>query len=83
MANGEIEADEDHVPDKPLVALGRTVGNDKHAWLLQEIGCIPALPLGLLVSWSLGPPCDLLVHTKEFARTHVAQEADGHSSIMA
>ena len=30
MANGELEADEDHEPDKPLVALGRTVRNDKH-----------------------------------------------------
>jgi hypothetical protein len=28
MANGELGADEDHEPDEPLVALGRTVGND-------------------------------------------------------
>jgi hypothetical protein len=31
IANGEIEADEHHERDKPLVALGRTVRNDKHA----------------------------------------------------
>jgi hypothetical protein len=31
IANGEIEADEHHERDNPLVALGRTVRDDKHA----------------------------------------------------
>ena len=31
IANGEIEADEHHERDKPLIALGRTVRDDKHA----------------------------------------------------
>src|SRR5262245_11796008 len=30
-ANGEIEADEHHERDNPLIALGRTVRDDKHA----------------------------------------------------
>jgi hypothetical protein len=30
-ANGEIEADQHHERDKPLIALGRTVRDDKHA----------------------------------------------------
>jgi hypothetical protein len=30
-ANGEIEADEHHERDEPLVALGRAVRNDEHA----------------------------------------------------
>ena len=30
-ANGEIEADEHHERDQPLIALGRTVRDDKHA----------------------------------------------------
>jgi hypothetical protein len=30
IANGEIEADEHHERDKPLIALGRTVRDDKH-----------------------------------------------------
>jgi hypothetical protein len=34
IANGEIEADEHHERDKPLIALGRApLRNDKHAWL--------------------------------------------------
>ena len=31
IANGEIEADEHHERDKPLIALGGTVRDDKHA----------------------------------------------------
>ena len=31
IANGEIEADEHHERDKPLIALGRAVRDDKHA----------------------------------------------------
>src|SRR5215472_532084 len=40
IANGKIEADEHHERDKPLVALGRTVRNDKHAWLLRKSAII-------------------------------------------
>jgi hypothetical protein len=31
IANGEIEADEHHERDKPLIAVGGTVRDDKHA----------------------------------------------------
>jgi hypothetical protein len=31
IANGEIEADEHHERDEPLIALGGTVRDDKHA----------------------------------------------------
>jgi hypothetical protein len=35
IANGEIEADEHHERDKPLIALGRTVRDDKHAEVVE------------------------------------------------
>ena len=35
IANGEVEADEHHERDNPLIALGRTVGDDKHAMVVD------------------------------------------------
>src|SRR5262245_2544471 len=45
IANGEIEADEHHERDKPLVALGRTVRNDKHAGYSGRKSAIISPPL--------------------------------------
>jgi len=41
IANGEIEADEHHERDKPLIALGRTVRNDKHAAVVEVPRAFP------------------------------------------
>ena len=35
IANSEIEADEHHERDKPLIALGGTVRDDKHATVVD------------------------------------------------
>src|SRR6516164_8641083 len=41
IANGEIEADEHHERDKPLIALGRTARDDKHAAVVEVRRAFP------------------------------------------
>jgi hypothetical protein len=41
IANGEIEADEHHERDKPLIALGGTVRDDKYAAVGRRSARIP------------------------------------------
>ena len=41
IANGEIEADEHHERDKPLIALGRTVRDDKPAAVVEVRRAFP------------------------------------------
>jgi hypothetical protein len=41
IANSEIEADKHHERDKPLIALGRTVRDDKHALVVEVRSASP------------------------------------------